>query len=600
MIEKQETYQQDHDWKAEEENKSLTSDSSWEKKELEKEIDIAKMIHKEVTGYDRKEMKSHIDEFPSAKSSREADVCSEPRPAGKSRFVIQLSENADLFQDKSQGKPSKASDPGANSDVALGPCQIKERTASKPRKKRRPQSLNLGVPAELIYRKGDSDSTGDENDGSDSDNSPEKASATGNHCDSSSVEMMKDDQGLAKDQPVRGYKDNRQEDISIGESREGSTPGTEQVKKKASQVGPDIDLGSVNGPGKIEHDSSLAGVKGEGVKVARGKGLIDNKELAEVKLRQVRTHERKISSSGAEDIEGFIGDRGQRTSFHRLSGSSYQAEITRIVPLKPERSKSVVCKDERDRSGQDEPARVLRREYRWSVGSPEGPSDLNWTDVSTFHPAFAADPEGVAKSEHPDDSYQSGRGPIESQSFGSKISGLPKMAPPAPPVKTQKVRESGLMLRNSRNVGREPSLDAAKKRHSVTLLGICYSVIGKTASHELQTDSHAIFLFFYVFSDLKHSSILPVRACVKSRRSDTSAPSCGKKPPKKPPKQSESLDIFPKGNPIYLPPHCPQHAPHCLANLYTSPLAVKFKIRQNQYLMFWLVGLSSPSGTREP
>uniref|UniRef100_A0A671Z342 Erythrocyte membrane protein band 4.1 like 1 n=1 Tax=Sparus aurata TaxID=8175 RepID=A0A671Z342_SPAAU len=466
LIEKQETYQQDHDWKAEEENKSLTSDSSWEKKELEKEIDIAKMIHKEVTGYDRKEMKSHIDEFPSAKSSREADVCSEPRPAGKSRFVIQLSENADLFQDKSQGKPSKASDPGANSDVALGSCQIKERTASKPRKKRRPQSLNLGVPAELIYRKGDSDSTGDENDGSDSDNSPEKASATGNHCDSSSVEMMKDDQGLAKDQPVRGYKDNRQEDISIGESREGSTPGTEQVKKKASQVGPDIDLGSVNGPGKIEHDSSLAGVKGEGVKMARGKGLIDNKELAEVKLRQVRTHERKISSSGAEDIEGFIGDRGQRTSFHRLSGSSYQAEITRIVPLKPERSKSVACKDERDRSGQDEPARVLRREYRWSVGSPEGPSDLNWTDVSTFHPAFAADPEGVAKSEHPDDSYQSGRGPIESQSFGSKISGLPKMAPPAPPVKTQKVRESGLMLRNSRNVGREPSLDAAKKRHS--------------------------------------------------------------------------------------------------------------------------------------
>ncbi|KAM8757121.1 uncharacterized protein AB9X84_010081 isoform 6-T6 [Acanthopagrus schlegelii] len=466
LIEKQETYQQDHDWKAEEENKSLTSDSSWEKKELEKEIDIAKMIHKEVTGYDRKEMKSHIDEFPSAKSSREADVCSEPRPAGKSRFVIQLSENADLFQDKSQGKPSKASDPEANSDVALGSCQMKERTASKPRKKRRPQSLNLGMPAELIYRKGDSDSTGDENDGSDSDNSPEKTSATGNHCDLSSVEMMKDDQGLAKDQSVRGYKDNKQEDISIGESREGSTPGTEQVKKKVSQVGPDIDLGSVNGPGKIEHDSSLAGVKGEGVKMVRGKGLIDNKELAEVKLRQVRTHERKISSSGAEDIEGFIGDRGQRTSFHRLSGSSYQSEITRIVPLKPERSKSVACRDERDRSGQDEPTRVLRREYRWSVGSPEGPSDLNWTDVSTFHPAFAADPEGIAKSEHPDDSYQSGRGPIESQLFGSKISGLPKMAPPAPPVKTQKVRESGLMLRNSRNVGREPSLDAAKKRHS--------------------------------------------------------------------------------------------------------------------------------------
>ncbi|XP_039652855.1 protein 4.1-like isoform X6 [Perca fluviatilis] len=47
LIEKQETYQQDHDWKAEEMNKSLASDSSWEKKELEKEIDVTRMIHKE-------------------------------------------------------------------------------------------------------------------------------------------------------------------------------------------------------------------------------------------------------------------------------------------------------------------------------------------------------------------------------------------------------------------------------------------------------------------------------------------------------------------------------------------------------------------------
>lgn len=488
MIEKQETYQQDHDWKAEEKNKSLTTDSSWEKKELEKEKDIAKMIHKEVTGYDRKEMKSHIDEFPSTKSSREADICSEPRPTNKSRFVIQSSENEDLSQDKSQSKPSEASD----LDVAQGPRQIKERTASKPRKKRRPQSLNLGVPTELIYRKGDSDSTGEENEGSDSETSPEKHSTTtGNHYESSQVVLMKGDQQSGKDQAIRLYKDSKQEEISIGDV---SIQGTEQVKRKVSQVEPtDIDLGSVNGPEKMIHDSSLAGVKGECVMKVRGKGLIDNKELAEVKLRQIRTHERKISSSGGEDMEGFMGDRGQRTSLHRLSGSSYQSEITRIVPLKPERSKSIACKDERDRTGLDESTRVFRREYRWSVGSPEGPSDFNWTDVSTFHPAFAVDLEGIAITEHHDDSYQSGRGSAESQSFSSKISALPKMAPPAPPVKTQKARESGLILRNSRSAGREPSQDAAKKRHSVTLLGICYSVIGNKASHELQTDSHAIF-----------------------------------------------------------------------------------------------------------
>ncbi|XP_056886906.1 band 4.1-like protein 1 isoform X7 [Takifugu flavidus] len=47
LIEKQESYQKDHDWRSEEKNKLFTSDSSWEKKELEKEREIAKMIHKE-------------------------------------------------------------------------------------------------------------------------------------------------------------------------------------------------------------------------------------------------------------------------------------------------------------------------------------------------------------------------------------------------------------------------------------------------------------------------------------------------------------------------------------------------------------------------
>ncbi|KAI4826790.1 hypothetical protein KUCAC02_030223, partial [Chaenocephalus aceratus] len=453
LIEKQETYLQDQDWKAEEMNKL---DSSWEKEELENEIDITKMIHKEVTGYDSKEMKSHIDEFSSTK---EAEECSEPRPTNKSRFMVQLSENADLNLDTSQSKLSQNSDPNANNDFAPGSRQMKDRTASKPRKKRRPQSLNLGMPPELIYGNESSDSTDEDNNGSDLDISPEKTSKAGNHCDLSPVEMVKDDQGSEKDESFRVFKDD-QEDISV--ESENMEVEAEQVKRKVSQVGPaDIDM--VNGPGKMEHDSSVAGVKGECGMKSRGRGLIDNKDLAEVKLRQVRTHERKISSSGGEDIEGLLGDRGQRTSLQRLSGSSFQSEITRIVPLKPERSKSVACKDER---GWEEPTGLVRREYRWSVDSPEASSDLSWTDSAAFHPSFAADLEGITRAEYPDDSYQFGRGPTESQSFCSKISALHKMAPPAPPVKTQKARESGLILRNSRNPGREPSLDAAKKRHS--------------------------------------------------------------------------------------------------------------------------------------
>lgn len=497
MVEKQESYQKDRDWRSEEKNKLFTCDSSWEKKELEKEREIAKMIHKEVTGHDKKEMKSHIDELPSANLSREADVCSEPGLANKSRFVIQLTENEDSSQDKSQSKPCKAVDA-----VALGSLQMKGQTASKPRKKRRPQSLNLGLPPELIYQKGDSDS-GEENESSASDSGPdENLSTTGNHCQSSSMVLIKDEPGSEENQACRSHRGSKQEDLLSGEGRHVSAQRMEQLKRKESHTEPtDIDLDLVNGPEKTIHDGSSAGVKGESVVRVRGKGLIDNKELAEVKLRQVRTHERRISSSGGEDMEAFMGDRVQKSSLHRLSGSSYQSEITRIVPLKPERSKSVACKDEKDRTGPDEPAQAFRREYRWSVGSPEGQSDLNWADVPMFHPGFAADVEGNSKADLQDDSYQSGRGSAESQWFSSKGSCLPKMAPPAPPVKTQKARESGLILRNSRNAGRDPSLEAAKKRHSVTARLLLFSHWKIKASHELQTNSRAISFFSCVFSD---------------------------------------------------------------------------------------------------
>lgn len=430
LIEKQESYQE-HDWKEEEKGRlpaspPISPESYWEPNE--QEIDISQMRHTEVTGYDRKKMKSHINEIPSTKATDEADGCSDIGPANKSRFVIQLLEDAD----KSLSKPAQAQEPEANSDDALAPRPIKERL----RKKRRPQSLNL----QGEYRQGRGDSSGDDN--SESGDSTEAGTVVN---PGEPKDKMKDNQGTGREESIR----------SPIEVREVSRQSTEGMKKIVNLV--DIDSSPVNGPGVVEQE--ISGVKG--VSKVRGKGIIDNKELAEVKLRQVRTHERKVSSSGGEDFDLAPGDRGEkRTSLHRLSGG-HQSEITRIVPLKPERSKSVACKDERDQPGQDELRQVFRREYRWSVGSPEGSSDLNWTEVTAFHPEFLRDSD--SKTELHD---QAGRGFSESQSFGSKLSAIPKMAPPAPPVKTQKVRESGLILRNSRNAGREQSLDAAKKRLS--------------------------------------------------------------------------------------------------------------------------------------
>lgn len=493
MVEKQESYQKDRDWRSEEKNKLFTCEASWEKKELEKERDVSKMIHKEVTGHDRKEMKSHIDELPSAKLPREADVCSEPGPANKSRFLIQLTENEDSSQDRSQSKACRGVDA-----VALGSLQMKAQAASKPRKKRRPQSLNLGLPPELSYQTGDTDS-GEENESSASDSSPEENLATtGNHFQSSATTLIKDESGSEENPTCRIHKGSRQEDLLSGEGRHVPAQRMEQPKRKESHLESTlILLDSVNGPEKSLHDGSSAGVHGEGVVRGRAKGFIDNRELAEVKLRQVRTHERRISSSGGEDMEGLMGERVQKSSLHRLSGSSYQSEITRIVPLKPERSKSVACKDERDRTGPEDAAQAFRREYRWSLGSPEGQSDLSWADVPMFQPGFGADVE--ARAELQDDSYHSGRGSAEGHWFPSKASCLPKMAPPAPPVKTQKARESGLILRNSRNAGRDPSLEAAKKRHSVTARLLLFTHWGKKKHRMSFRRARAPFPFFFFF-----------------------------------------------------------------------------------------------------
>ncbi|XP_077583278.1 uncharacterized protein LOC144203617 isoform X2 [Stigmatopora nigra] len=437
LIEYPESYQ-DHEWKVKE-NKSPTFDSSWDRNKQEQEINVTKIMPIDVMESDREEMKSHIDEFPSTKSPQVAAACYEQWPTNKGRFQIQLSANTDSCGDQIQSKQSAASNSETKDD-------LDHLTSMQRTQKRRPQNLNLAMPPELVEEGG---GRGDSTEFLDLDNT-ETNSETGND---NQLVMAKGDKEEEFNQPFGVYDDSKVEGVAAGNSQDAPTQNAEAVKAE------------INGPGKIESECSLASGKAECTVKVRGKGFIDNKELAEVKLRQVRTHERKISSSGDEDIESLMGDRRHRSSLHRLSGS-HQSEITRIVPLKPERSKSIACKDEKERAGQDEQTRVLRREYRWSVGSPEGSSDLSWTDVSTFHPSLNTNLEQMTKEEQPDDSFQPSRGSCETQMFGSKNSPHSKMMPPAPPVKTKKARESGLILRNSRNAVRETNQQAVKKRHS--------------------------------------------------------------------------------------------------------------------------------------
>lgn len=435
MVEKQDA--QNQHWGVEEKNYNC------EFEEVERDKHAVKKMHKKVISCDRREVKTHFDEFPS-KPMEEAYAHFKPKTASTNQFVVQLSQSKNLSEDKPLGKLAKASNP----NTAPGSHQgLKECTAWKPRKKRRPQSLNLGGPAKLICRNGDTDSSsaGEENQGSYLDNAWEQISTmTKTHCESSLRVSEKDESG--SDLAIKGDK---QEHLSIGGiTEQGESPPAPTVMSPGYP-------GPSNGPEKPTHDGLLVVLKEESARKIQRKELIVEKQLAKVKLRQVRTHERRVGSFGEEDTEGLVG----RMSLRRLSGgaggSNYPGEITRIVPLKPERSKSVVCKDERDKAGPEElTSRFLKREYRWSVGSPvEGVTDLHWSE------AHDSDNEAPPP----------GRGHTEGHSLASKSFLHPKIVPPAPPVKTQKARESGLILRNSRSAGRDSSVDDAKKRHSVTL-----------------------------------------------------------------------------------------------------------------------------------
>lgn len=523
MVEKQDAYQEDPDWSAEGNNKaapspSLTADSRLgAEKEPEQDIEMSDIeTHGGSTQGDSSVLTSCArDEFTSSLTSSvsrpivDDPACSEPLSSSG------VEQDPGVPRDRAQGKPSLVAS-GLEADAGVAPGagrgDGKERTPpAEQRTRSRPQSLNLGTPGELVYEKEGEGSRWDDDSsegGSDREDTQEQKMESGKR-------PVKDDKKvLGTNQLVGILGDSKQAStILSGDGQSDvSAQGTGIYKSQAGQEPRNTDLASVNGPGMAGYDSVALEVKDITVRnpSSRGRGLIDSKELAEVKLRQVRTHERKMSSTGGEDIEGLIGDKVQRRSFHRLSGS-HQSEITRIVPLKPERSKSVAGKDESDRAGQVESLRVARTEYRWSVGAPEGSSDLHWAEASAFQSAFCEDLEGADKSEmHSgrfDESCHAARAePAGGHLFNIKGSAFAKMAPPAPPVKTQKAKESGLILRNSRNASREPCLDAAKKRLSVTLVTPASTVqsLEMRAWHELPTDAHTpifpplLLYFFYI------------------------------------------------------------------------------------------------------
>ncbi|XP_048879523.1 band 4.1-like protein 1 isoform X4 [Brienomyrus brachyistius] len=256
----------------------------------------------------------------------------------------------------------------------------------------------------------------------------------------------------------------------------------------------------------------------------RGKSHLDyvEKELFMVGEKEQEIMKREpeitvsVASTGTGDIEEDWTvtieeeqlEEMEKRQVHKITGNTH-IEITRIVPLKPERVKNSGCKDEmftdiqanmdsESRSHQTEliqeitkkvidTSKIAENIVTSSVHSGSITTEEQCTEehFGGFHNVQEKDvplytqgrlSQGVVKpikkTVTPEmETFKqihllyegpscAGDTPTESRAISLKSSASHKSAPPAPPLKTQKARESGLILRNSRcrDIGQEAAV----------------------------------------------------------------------------------------------------------------------------------------------
>ncbi|KAJ8409218.1 hypothetical protein AAFF_G00234160 [Aldrovandia affinis] len=589
LIEKQDTSQQDDD-SNEEKGKAVTSpqpimsESTWERKgETEKEREVTKMIHIEVTGEDGQEKRVHMDNFSSPVASGKAGVeLMKSKLKDEEDTGVELSPSESQTSDTHKSMAEKSQDgtcPSEDSAAATEekPPALEERKEqqlyNRGRKERRPQSLNLGMSTEFVYEKEGAGSDGE--DESDS----EKSSPTQTEQEEAMLQTEGGSRSRARDEvPVNeeqspaearprdemasvsaGLRDEVDEgkrivEISVEEEREASSQGkpisvdTEQPRDDwAEDKGVEDTLvakvvSSENGPREagVKQEVRLVDMKRmeEAVKenqrspnpVAHenweGSPSEKSSELKSECTETVREgtefSDRVPSNSDTTEqnesgwdgqrtatVEGLKIDKAERRPNHKVTSIPH-SEIMRIVPLKPERSKNSACKEDKGKFHQQAETNAVSSGARIEDSKVEGSgngSSYSKKMEEEFpnppppctHPNSTAAEEfwqpiedseslqclgeqeleatwNLAKnmscvedvmpkqdkslSEDPSQTNQT------TQPFGSKASASHRNAPPTPPVKTQKARESGLILRNSRIASKDLNLDAAKKRNA--------------------------------------------------------------------------------------------------------------------------------------
>ncbi|XP_066528224.1 band 4.1-like protein 3 isoform X3 [Hoplias malabaricus] len=525
FIEKQNTYQQDIEMEERVKGKAhvspppVVSEAPLERK----------MIHIEVTGEDGEEMQVQMDSFPSPKVTPK-DGPSESKQKNDMKEEISAEpQSTESTMEKSEGEMSTD-----NVEVYMSKSEVKEeRASSKVRRERRPQSLNLGMSREFVYETQTESNIRQESEESDEDNNTPGKDESQIHDETDGTESwseptsakIKEHWKAVSDVPVGPLSEEDDKELNktnqedeqklktvFGEARQQTEDQGKNVSDETKNINVEDQpegTDSINGPVKDEL-KRRSEIKFEITKVI----MIDSNENEEsVNENKQRIdefeQEKKISNLEQESVEEVHLEKVQR----RVRATGHvRSEITRIVPLKPERAKSQGYKDDLDIVEESE---LMRRHFkRYSMNESLerqfDPSRFDCKETSSSHALTSIktnkcqedsalsmmdqnllqsyeqqsihsesllkgrvvqDEEGLKYSTKlgSEELPPSDDGSMEARQFPSKTTVLQKSTPPTPPVKSKKARESGLILRNSRNAGKDPAVDADIRKHAEPL-----------------------------------------------------------------------------------------------------------------------------------
>ncbi|XP_043108100.1 band 4.1-like protein 1 isoform X4 [Puntigrus tetrazona] len=480
------------------------------KEETKKLQEITKMKHVDLMRKDSDETQLHM-KTASSKISQMDKLCE-----SKENIITGSHE-------RSKKEPTPLAEP--NNNIAITDI-MEESYQHKVRREKRPQSLNLGKLRDFVYETDKGSNITHDSVESDEDNNtelikqivisyPENYSTTTDTWASSMAEKLNQpatntcaakplkentefDRVIGKDLQISNLGASKMHENSHDSGKTGNARKLECQEQLSSEVkimnteGKQENQGLFSGPGKDEQKSAKTDIRFEVMKVI----MIDNSEN-EVKSAKAKKEtedldlERKISNFELEDSAEIPLAMELRKTSQRDTGQ-VKTNMTRIVPLKPERVRSQGCSDDLDIGHGSELVKINFKRYSMNesfVRHFDPCKAAESKDTNYFHANCTSKKDICVCSEHQAikilESSPKEEG-ISNEDTTNNISRIvhrdllhtderiselhlsrqtvhQKNAPPTPPVKTKKARESGFFLRNSLIFSKDPTLEANKK-----------------------------------------------------------------------------------------------------------------------------------------